>query len=171
MIYKFRILSNEEEKFMREIDVPANITFLDLHKAVQEAVGYDQSQMCSFFISDENWEKGIEITLFDMGDTLDQEKKVMENSIISDCLKKSGQRLLYVFDFFSERAFFIELVQLIENPKDSTDIIVCVKSEGKAPEQIKIDNIMDDTLGLDFDDDDFSDEWDQEINIDDLEDY
>jgi hypothetical protein len=71
MVIHFLILSGEDEDFVREILIDSKSSFLDFHKAIQESVGYDQSQLASFFISDDDWEKGQEITLMQMDETSD----------------------------------------------------------------------------------------------------
>lgn len=170
MIYRFRILSNEEEDFLREIEVLSGQSFLDFHNAIQDSVGYDQSQMCSFFISGESWEKGQEITLLDMGEGMGEEKVEMKNALLSEYIGDKGQRLLYVFDFFSERAFFIELVELIDrNPK--VEFPRCIISEGMTPVQIKIADLSDELPEDDFFDSDDFDDSDQDFDISELDDY
>lgn len=170
MIYRFRILSNEEEGFLREIEVLSSQSFLDFHTAIQQSVGYDQSQMCSFFLSDESWEKGLEITLLDMGDYPGLEMIEMKNTVLSEHITDKGQRLLYVFDFFSERAFFIELVDLIPKGPDA-GFPRCAMSEGKVPQQIKISDFNDGLPEDDFFDSDDFDDSNQDFDISELDDY
>ena len=62
MIFNFRIVSDEVDNFKREIQIDATATFLDLKKAICTCVGYDATQMSSFFLCDRNWEKEKEIT-------------------------------------------------------------------------------------------------------------
>ena len=40
MIYRFILISDEVDDFMREIQIDADATFLDFHKAIQETCGY-----------------------------------------------------------------------------------------------------------------------------------
>ncbi len=169
MVFTFRVLSNEEEDFIREIEILSDQSFLAFHNTIVEACGFDHAQMSSFFISDENWDKGTEITLFDMGNETESDKATMENSIVSNYLNAKGQRLLYVFDFFSERAFFIELVNTLNAKSANIDYPACTYSEGTAPQQIQIDDLLNDLPDIP-EDDDFSEEWNHDINLDDLED-
>ena len=60
-------MSDEVENFKREIQIDADATFLDLRNAICDCTGYDKSQMSSFFLCDEGWERDKEITLEDMG--------------------------------------------------------------------------------------------------------
>ena len=40
MVFRFLILSDEVDDFKREIKIDAEATFLDLHDAILESVGY-----------------------------------------------------------------------------------------------------------------------------------
>ncbi len=113
MIFNFRIVSDEVDNFKREIQIDATATFLDLKKAICECVGYDATQMSSFFLCDRNWEKEKEITFEDMGVDDDQDVWLMDESVLSDFIEDEGQKLLYVFDYITERKFFIEMTQLV----------------------------------------------------------
>ena len=113
MIFTFRIVSDEVDNFKREIKIDATATFLDLKNAICESVGYDKTQMSSFFLCDRNWEKEKEITYEDMGSDADQEIWLMDESVLSDFIDDEGQKLLYVFDYMTDRAFFIEMTDIV----------------------------------------------------------
>ncbi len=57
MIYKFTIVSDEVDDFVRETKIDSDATFFDLHKAILASCGYKDDQMTSFFICDDDWEK------------------------------------------------------------------------------------------------------------------
>ena len=63
MIYRFTIISDEVDDFVREIQIDPEATFFDLHEAILKAANYTNDQMTSFFICDDDWEKEKEITL------------------------------------------------------------------------------------------------------------
>lgn len=113
MIFNFRIVSDEVDNFKREIQIDATATFLDLKKAICSCVGYEATQMSSFFICDRNWEKEKEITFEDMGADPDQEVWLMDEAVLADFIEDEGQKLLYVFDYITERMFFIEMTKLV----------------------------------------------------------
>ncbi len=133
MIFLFRIVSDEVENFKREIEIDAYATFLDLKNAICEAVGFDKSQMCSFFLCDNKWEKEKEITLEDMGSDSAQDIWLMEDTILSDQIEDEGQRLIFVFDYMTDRALFIEMKEIITG-KTLKDPL-CTLSVGQAPAQ------------------------------------
>ena len=98
MIFNFRIVSDEVDNFKREIQIDSTATFLDLKKAICKSVGYDTTQMSSFFLCDRNWEKEKEITFEDMDTDDDQEVFLMDESPLDEFIEDEGQKLLYVFD-------------------------------------------------------------------------
>lgn len=133
MIFNFRLVSDEVDNFKREIEIDADDTFLDLRNAICDAVNYDRSEMCSFFLCDDSWEKEKEITLEDMGTDSDEDTYLMDECILSDYIDDEGQKLMFVFDYMTDRAFFLQLKKIItgKSLKDP----VCTLSMGKAPEQ------------------------------------
>lgn len=134
MIFNFRIVSDEVDNFRREIKIDADMTFFDLHNAICESVNYDKHQMCSFFLCDNSWEKEKEIALEDMDFDAGQDIWLMDEIILSDYLEDEGQRLMLVFDYMTDRAFFIELKEIITG-KNLNDP-VCTFSMGTPPPQI-----------------------------------
>lgn len=162
MVYKFRILSGDNPDFIREIEVESDCTFFDLHDAIQSEVVYDNSHLASFFLTDESWEKGREITLLDMGGKFPG-NLVMDMTFLKDHLDEKKQKLLYVFDFFTERAFFIELAEIKDKERNRC-YPYCTVAKGDPPPQIMLDrkkksNIFDE-------EEDVEDKFEDEENID-----
>ena len=50
MIYRFTLISDEADDFIREIQIDPEATFYDFHEAILKSVGYANDQMTSFFI-------------------------------------------------------------------------------------------------------------------------
>ncbi|MBD8389932.1 hypothetical protein [Dysgonomonas sp. BGC7] len=133
MIFRFLLLSDEVEDFKREIQINADATFYDLHKAIIKSVGYKEGEMTSFFICGDDWEKEREITLVEMDTSSDEDSFTMEASVLDDFLEDERQKLMYVFDYMTERAFFMELREIITG-KDIKEPL-CTQSVGQAPAQ------------------------------------
>ena len=134
MVYRFTIISDEVDNFRREIQIDSDATFLDFHNAILKSVGYPNDQMTSFFICDDNWGKETEVTLEDMGTSSDMDSWIMEETPLSELLEDEKQHLLYIFDPLADRAFFIELTEIITG-KD-LDEPICTKQIGDAPQQL-----------------------------------
>lgn len=133
MIFKFGIVSDGAENFKREIQIDARATFLDLKNAICDSVGYDKTQMDSFFTCDSSWEKEKEITYEDMGLDSDQDVWLMDDAVLEDFIDDEGQRLLFVFDYMTDRAMYMEMTELI--PGKTLKDPVCSLSLGQAPAQ------------------------------------
>ncbi len=133
MIFNFRLVSDEIDNFKREIKIDADATFLDLKNAICDSVGYDKNEMCSFFLCEDGWEKDIEITLEDMGTDSSEDSYLMDECVLSDYIDDEGQKLLFVFDYITDRAFFISLKEIITG-KTLHDPI-CTLSQGNPPSQ------------------------------------
>ena len=131
MIYTFRLVSDEVDNFMREIKIDADASFLILRNAILDSVGYDKSQLSSFFICDNNWEKEQEITLEDMNTDADKDFYLMDETPLTDFIEDEGQRLIFTFDYLTDRSFFIEL-KATEPGSHLMDPVVS-RSEGNPP--------------------------------------
>lgn len=134
MIYKFLIVSDEVDDFKRVIKIDSDATFKELNDAILDSVGYTHDQMTSFFICEDDWEKHTEVTLVDMGRDSDEDIWLMEKTRLSDLVEDEGQRLMYVFDYLTDRAFFMELRETIFG--EELGAAVCTKSVGDAPAQM-----------------------------------
>lgn len=133
MIFRFLLLSDEVDDFRREIQIDADATFLDLHHAISKSVNYQEDDMTSFFICSDDWEKEQEITLVEMDTSSEEDSYTMEATVLSDMLEDERQKLMYVFDYMTERAFFMELREII--PGKKLDKAICTRKEGNAPKQ------------------------------------
>jgi len=136
MVLYIRLLSNDAEDFVMEIAVNDNATFMELHTYIQKSLGYDSSNMASFVITDNDWNREKEISLMKMNEE-DKDIELMEETTLKEFIKNKKQRLLYVFDFFSERAFFMEVFDIRKGEIREPELI---KKEGTPPEQIAIDD-------------------------------
>jgi len=134
MIFKFLILSDEMEDFRREITIDADATFLDLYKVIVSSTGFSDKEMSSFFLCDDKWRKEKEITLVEMDTYSDEDSFVMEECILSDFLEDEKQKMMYVFDYMTERALYIELSEIITGKNQKKPL--CTLAVGEAPKQV-----------------------------------
>lgn len=157
MIFKFLILSDEVDNFKREIKIDADATFLDFYKSILDCTGYNDKEMASFFLCDNKWRKKQEITLLEMDTDSDEDSLIMEECVLSDYLEDEKQKLMFVFDYLTERALYIELSEII--PGKNLKKAFCSISQGEAPNQmIDIQDIKQDNVSLDLDESFFGDE-------------
>jgi hypothetical protein len=165
MIYLFRIISDENPAFLRDLVADDSDTFLEFHQILQKDLGYDPTQLASFFITNHEWEKQQEITLIDMMPDPGVSTFTMNQTTLGEHLHDINQRMIYVFDFFSDRAFYIELIESSdENSPKATPFIG--HSKGDAPPQLALDRL----LSEDAEENMFDEDEDQEdLRLDDLD--
>jgi hypothetical protein len=175
MIYYFRAITNELDDFVLDIAIDSNALFLDLHLFIQSMLDYDDQQMTSFFITDDEWHKEQEITLIDMMEE-QSASLVMDQIKLEDLITDVKQRMLYAFDLFVERVLFMELTHVEQG---SLKQPVCTRKTGSPPPQLLEDNfsfdndisedpfLADDELDDYFEQDDFDGDYpDEEIDPD-----
>ncbi|MDR3220276.1 MAG: plasmid pRiA4b ORF-3 family protein [Dysgonamonadaceae bacterium] len=134
MVYRFVILSDEADNFRREILIDSDATFFDLYEAVLDSVGFTKDQMASFFICDDEWNKEKEITLIEMDTSSEEDNYVMDTTRLNELLEDERQKLLFIFEYLTDRAFFMELREIITGK--SLEKAECSKSTGNPPPQI-----------------------------------
>ncbi len=113
-------------------------------RSSREAFKFDAKHAAAFFVSDDYWRKGQEITLRKEDLPLEEEeirknvepKKLMSETKIAKYIEQPHQRFVYVFDPNVQWTFLIEMIKIVEtNPKH--DYPVIVKSYGNPPKQYK----------------------------------
>ena len=105
MIYRIRIILDIKDDVLRDLEIKSNSSFEDLHYAIVKAFNLDGNEMASFYLSDENWKQGEEITLESFG-----QEKVMKNCILNSEISDFQTNFIYVYDFLKLWTFFIEVV-------------------------------------------------------------
>jgi len=131
MVYKFVVLTDEDESFVREFEFLDTHTLMDFHNIIQDELEFDKSQMASFYLATDNWEKEEEFTLFDMGTG----SSTMEVAVLEEIIFRKNQKLLYVFDFFNDRGLFIEYTGEAREI-DGREYPSCTNSKGVPPKQV-----------------------------------
>lgn len=174
--YKFRVLidTEQEEEIFRDIVVEPTDTFELFFKAIMAAFEFRGDQLASFYMSNDNWDRGFEISLMDMSvEEVDGERpSVMHEAILKDFMEVDNQKVVLVYDFLKMWCFMIELREILEI--DDSETLPAVALEiGVAPNEDDKDITLADDLSMDDLDegDSFDDEFDEGTfeNIDDLD--
>ncbi|WP_027124555.1 IS1096 element passenger TnpR family protein [Gelidibacter mesophilus] len=115
MVYRFRIIldNDTDDDVFRDIEIRDTDTLEDLHNSITQAFGFDGIEMASFYVSDEDWNQGEEISMFDTGESYD-ESRTMGETPLNTVVKESQTKLIYVYDFFSMWTFYVELAEIVE---------------------------------------------------------
>lgn len=130
MIYHFRIILDTKEDVFRDIALEEDATFEDFHNAITQAFGFGGSEMAVFYESNDDWQQGDAISLFDMGE---DETRRMSKTPLSEVFPEIS-KMLYVYDFLNLWTFFIELIETDE-PKPGNTYPMLIFSHGDVPEE------------------------------------
>jgi len=169
MIYKFRIVLDTLDDVFRDIEIEQNATLEDLHNSVTQAFGFDGTEMASFYLTDEDWNQGEEIVLFDMSEGHNP-VRMMNETALDTVVDEKNTQLIYVYDFFSMWTFYVELADVAQ-PEEGRDYPNLMFAHGQLPDsppekkfEAEEDELADDygEDGMDFeslDDYDFDENW------------
>ncbi len=113
MIYRFRIILDTEEDVFRDIEIEQGATLEQFHNVITQSFGFDGTEMASFYISDDQWNQGEEISLFDMSDG-NQPVRLMNETTLIDIVHEASPKLIYIYDFLSMWTFLVELAEIAE---------------------------------------------------------
>jgi len=178
--YKFRILidTDSSEEIFRDIMISPSNNFEVFYRAIIASFDFIGDQLASFYVSNDNWDKGHEIALMDMGLGNDLNAPfLMKDTPIATVMRTEGQKLILVYDFLKMWCFLIELVEIVEEDFLEPELYLSI---GAAPDEDSkeidlggMDMAAPPDLGNDIDDifSDFGGEEDFEgfENIDDLD--
>jgi|TARA_B110000914_G_scaffold15006_1_gene11667 hypothetical protein len=152
MIFRIRIILDTKEDIIRDIEIENNSTFKDLHTEILKSFQFDGNEMASFYLSNDNWDQGKEISLSSFQE---EDELIMENCPLDLIINENQKKFIYIYDFLNLWTFFVEIFEI--NP-----IIVGAKypklifSLGKLPEKApdkNFEKIKDNEFEDNFEDD------------------
>ena len=134
-LYRFRVTFEDYDDVSRDIDIKSNQTFEDLHKAIHQSTGYNPEYPSSFYISNDQWMKGEEITYMPNQKRIDRKIALMEKTKLSSFIDDPHQKFYYTFNFDRPFDFHVELMKIILDEAPGTTYPAVVRSAGEAPKQ------------------------------------
>jgi hypothetical protein len=160
MLYRFRVILDAEEDVFRDIEIMADNTLEDLHNTILQSFGFDGTEMASFYISDDEWNQGEEISQFDMAEG-GSSIRLMNETTLDDAVSESQTKLIYVYDFLSMWTFLVELAEVAE-PDPQMDYPNLMYVHGQLPTSApeKEFEAEPDEFGPEFEDDYDVDDYD-----------
>jgi hypothetical protein len=123
--------------------------------------------MASFYISNDNWDKGHEIGLFDMrySDDEAEDLSVMKDATIADFIEVADQKIILVYDFLRMWIFLLELIErtdeIVPAPKVTLSIGIAPPEDSRMIQEDAFHGEEDDDEMKEFDED-FEDGYDEE---------
>src|ERR1700748_720222 len=137
-LYRFKVTFEDYDDVVREIDVKSNQTFEDLHRAIHQSTGYNSEFPSSFYISNDQWTKGEEITYLPNQKRIDRKVPLMDKVKLLSYIDDPHQKFYYTFNFDRPFDFHVELMKIILEETPGVVYPAVVKSVGEAPKQFGI---------------------------------
>ena len=102
---KFRILldtANDDEIF-RDVLIDESNSFESFYKIILQSFNFSGQEMANFYVSNNQWDKGHEISLMDLSNEEDSQINcsTMNNTIIKDFISQEDQKFIFIYDFLN----------------------------------------------------------------------
>ncbi len=143
IIYRFRLTSEDQEDFLREIDIHPVHTFLDFHEIIQSSMDMEPCEKAFFYTTDKKYIKHQEISytphkkrLRKYDDELDEivteefELHLMKDSRLKNFIEDPHQKMIYENYGKEFYAFHIELFKILKL-EDGITLPRCFKRIGE----------------------------------------
>jgi len=145
-ILKFRVYFEEDDSVYRDIAVKHTQSFVSLHQVILKAFEFDSKHAATFFRSNDNWQRGREISL----EKYDKAYKVlpllMADTTIGSEIKDPNQKFVYIYDFVKNWSFLVELINVSKEESSKIDYPAVIKKEGIGPSQYGVKGLVGDKL-------------------------
>jgi hypothetical protein len=145
-ILKFRVYFEEDDSIYRDVAIKHTQSFTDLHNAILKAYEFDSKHQATFYRSNDNWQRGREITF----EKYDRNYKVapllMSETTIGSEIRDPNQKFIYVYDFTRNWSFLVELISVSKDESSKVDYPAVVRKEGIGPSQYGVKGLVGDKL-------------------------
>lgn len=133
MVFRFRIILDTQEDVFRDIELLQTSTMEDFHNAITQAFGFGGQEMASFYVSNDDWEQGEEIALFDMSEG-PEPIRTMSETKLEAVFSEDQTKMIYVYDFLALWTFLVELAEIAE-PETGRQYPNLMYVHGELPEE------------------------------------
>lgn len=134
-VLKFRIYFEEDDSVYRDVVIRHTQNFFDLHLAILKAYDFDSKHGATFYRSNDNWQRGREITLEAYDKTYKAPPLLMKDTMLGSEIKNTNQKFIYVYDLTKQWTFLIELIHLSKEENPRIEYPATVRKEGIPPSQ------------------------------------
>ena len=103
MIYRFRVIldNDTEDDIFRDIEIRETDSLEDLHNAITQSFGFDGLEMASFYVSNEDWDQGEEISMFDVSEG-HNDVRTMSETVLNTVVDNTQTKALPESAIFKE---------------------------------------------------------------------
>ncbi|MEP7318484.1 MAG: hypothetical protein ABI921_07075 [Panacibacter sp.] len=134
-ILKFRIYLEEDEAVYRDVVIKHTQTFEDLHYAILKAYEFDSKHQSTFYRSNDNWQRGREISFEKYDKPYKAEPLIMSATAIGSEIRDTNQKFIYHYDFVKNWFFMVELINVSKEENGRLTYPSMTRTEGIGPQQ------------------------------------
>ena len=145
-ILRFRTYWEEDESIYRDVAIRHSQTFFDLHEAILKSYEFDNKHKATFYRSNDNWQRGREISLEQYDKNYQAAPLIMSEVPISSEVKGPNQKFIYEYDFNKNWHFMVELINVDREENKKLTYPTCIRTEGIAPSQYGTKGLVDKRL-------------------------
>jgi hypothetical protein len=145
-VLRFRIYFEEDDSIYRDVAIKHTQSFLQLHQVILKAYEFDSKHQATFYRSNDNWQRGREISLAKYEKPYKAPPLLMEETPIGTEIRDPNQKFIYVYDFVKNWGFMVELINVSKEENAKLDYPAVVKTEGIAPSQYGTKGLTGDKL-------------------------
>jgi Plasmid pRiA4b ORF-3-like protein len=143
-VLKFRVYLEEDDAVYRDIVIKHTQSFQDLHFAILKSYEFDNKHQATFFRSNDNWQRGREISFERYEKTYKVEPLLMANTVIGSEIQDTNQKFVYEYDFAKHWSFLIALISVSKEEKNKIDYPSVSRVEGIGPQQYGTKSLLGD---------------------------
>jgi hypothetical protein len=134
-ILKFRAYLEEDESVYRDIAIKHTHSFSDLHFHILKAYEFDSKHQATFYRSNDNWQRGREISFAIYEKKYVASPLLMVETTIGSEIKDTNQRFIYEYDFAKNWTFLVELINITKEEDPRVFYPAVTRTEGIGPQQ------------------------------------
>jgi len=145
-ILKFRVYYEEDDSVYRDVAARHTQTFLHLNNIILKAFEFDNKHQSTFYRSNDQWQRGREISMAKYDKQYKAEPLLMAATILGSEMRDPNQKFIFIYDFAKNWSFLVELINVSKDEDLKKDYPVLVKSEGIGPSQYGTKGLVGDKL-------------------------
>lgn len=134
-ILRFRVYMEEDDSVYRDVAIRHSQSFFELHQSILKAFEFDAKHDATFYRSNDNWQRGREISLQVYSKQYKAAPLLMSETKIGSEIKEPNQKFIYVYDFSKVWTFQVELINVSKEENSKLQYPVTLRTEGIAPSQ------------------------------------
>ena len=121
-----RVVADTHEDIFIDFNIHKVSNFRKIHDFLIEKFNLDNLELSSFYYSNDNWDKGEEITLLNMNFEDETNLKFMDMVILKEVFEEGHVKFLYVNDFLNMNIFYLEILQESYLPTEKPLVVLPV---------------------------------------------